>query len=131
MVLAGSAWLGGLAGSAWPDRPGRIGLADPSLNFRRFSVELEADFRGFASLTARALLGPIFEPIFVLFRGFLARASRLFPKGPTLTKHRYGRCFVRVGLPVLEPKVDRNSLRERFPNDLREHPKIINSGENQ
>ena len=39
---------------------------------------------------------------------------------------------MRVGLRELEPKIGRNSLRERFPNDLRTHPKIKrNSGENR
>ena len=69
---------------------------------------------------------------FRTFSGLPARASRVDPKGPTLTKHRYGRCFVRVRLGELEPKIGRNSLRERFPNDLRTHPKIKrNSGENR
>ena len=75
-------------------------------------------------LTARAFLDSIFESIFVLFRGFLTRASRLASKSPTLTKHRCGRCFVRVRLRVPEPKIARNLLRERSPNDLRDHPKI-------
>ena len=50
--------------------------------------------------------------------------QRLAPKGPTLRIHRYGQCFVRVGLRTFEPKIERNSLRERSPNDSPAHPKI-------
>ena len=61
-------------------------------------------FRGFALLTALALLGSIFGSIFAVFRDCLARASRLAPTGPTLTKVWQGYTFVRVGRCALEPQ---------------------------
>ena len=115
-----------------PKSTEKVARAAPRRDFRRFLVDFGVDFRGFSLLTARAFLDSIFESIFVLFRGFLTRASRLASKWPTLAKHCCGRCFVRVRLRVLEPKIDRSSPRERSPNALREHPKIDRkSGENR
>ena len=108
-VDAGSADAGSADAGKVDRRAPKVIQGDrPRGSERQFSLifgQFRGDFHSSSSLTALALLESIFRLIFMIFRGFVARWSRLAPKGPTLWIYRYGRCFVRVGLRALEPKI--------------------------